>query len=51
MCYTLTMEKEKTQKTPKEEYEIPIPSKEDFEKNLDKATKPVKESHPRSPSK
>ena len=44
------MDKPKTQKTPKGR-EIPVPTKGEFEANLDKAAKPVKESRPRRPAK
>ena len=40
----------KIQRTPKG-HEIPVPTREDFEKNLDKVAKPVKESPTRSPKK
>ncbi|MFC1977198.1 hypothetical protein ACFLWS_02900 [Chloroflexota bacterium] len=40
----------KTQKTPKEGYEIPVPTKEEFERNLKKVAKTNK-STPQSPKK
>ena len=45
--YTLHMSKKPTQKTPKGE-EIPIPTKEEFERNLDKVMKPKREPSPPS---
>lgn len=47
MSYTIIMS-EKTQKTPKG-HEIPVPTREEFEKNLDKAVK--RKSLPRRPKK
>ena len=44
ICYSPTMKGKKMQKTPKG-HEIPIPSREDFLKNLDRAAKPPQE-HP-----
>ena len=40
----------KTQKTPKGK-EIPVPTREEFETNLDKVAKPVKKSPTRRPKK
>ena len=42
--------KKPTQKTQKG-HEIPVPTREEFEKNLDKVAKPVKESPTRRPKK
>ena len=42
--------KTKTQKTPKG-HDIPVPTKEEFETNLDKVAKPVKESPTSRPKK
>ena len=51
MSYTISMsEKPKTQKTPKG-HEIAVPTREEFETNLDKVAKPVKESPHRRPKK
>ena len=41
---------DKMQKTPKG-HEIPVPTREEFEKNLDKVAKPVKASPTRRPKK
>jgi len=48
ICYTILREKimgEKKQKTPKG-YEIPVPTKEEFERNLKKVAKPNKSAPP-----
>ena len=39
-----------TQKTP-QDHEIPVPTREEFETNLDKVAKPVKKSPTRRPKK
>ena len=46
----MSKKKSETQKTPKG-HEIPVPTREEFEKNLDKVAKPVIESPPRRPKK
>jgi hypothetical protein len=43
--------RQKTQKTPKEEYEIPIPKRGDVFKVFKNAAKPEKELGTRSPKK
>ncbi len=45
------MAKQRKQKTPAEGYEIPVPTKEEFERNLDKVAKSKKTSPPRRPKK
>ena len=47
---TMSKEKSETQKTPKE-YEIPVPTKEEFEAALDKVAKPEKKSPTSRPKK
>ena len=52
ICYTILKEiimGEKKQKTPKG-HEIPVPTREEFERNLKKAANPDKSSH-QSPKK
>jgi hypothetical protein len=46
----MSKEKSETQKTPKG-HEIPVPTKEEFEKNLEKVAKPEKESPASRPKK
>ena len=55
MIYTLIMSKSEKkdserQRTPKG-HEIPVPTKEEFERNLDKVAKPEKTSRSRRPKK
>ena len=46
----MSEKKSETQTTPKG-HEIPVPTREEFETNLDKVAKPVKKSPTRRPKK